>query len=108
MVHDISYAHVTKTKQQQQRKVRLSHDKSPEEAGLLESRGALSSSALASSNGRSSNASRGATNRLLELSIGEHRPDRVANCNESREKPKLAVRVEIVRVLEVGRRTAKY
>ena len=79
--------------------MRLSHDKSP--AGLLESRGAISSSARASSNGRSSNASRGTTSRPLELSIGEHRPDRVVNCND-REKPKLAVRVEIVRVLEVA------
>ena len=77
----------------------MSHDKSPEEAALLESRGAISSSALASSNGRSSNASRGTTNSLLQLNIGEHRPDRVENCNDSREEPKLAVRVEIVRVL---------
>ena len=82
--------------------MRLSHDKSPEEAALLESRGAISSSALAASYGRSSNASRGTTNRSLELSIGEHRPDSVANFNDSRDKPKLAVRVEIVRVLEVA------
>ena len=64
----------------------LSHGKSPDEAGLLESRGAISSSALASSNGRSSNASKGTTNRPLELSNGEHRPDRVVNRNDIREK----------------------
>ena len=39
--------------------------------------------------------------RPLELTIGEHLSDRVANCNDSREKPKLAVGVKIVRVLEV-------
>ena len=55
---------------------------------------------LASSNGRSSNASKGTTNRPLELSVGEHRPDRVVNCNDREHKtPKLVVRVEIVRYL---------
>ena len=82
------------------RQVRLPHDRSPEEAGLFASRGAISSSALASSKGRSSYASKGATSRPLEPSIGEHRPDRVVNCNDSREKPKLAVRFEIVRHLK--------
>ena len=81
--------------------MRLYHDKSPEGAGLFESPGAISSSALASSNGGSSNASKGATNRPLELSIGEYRPDRVVNCNDTREKPKLAVRVEIVRYFKL-------
>ena len=81
--------------------MRLSH-KPPEEAGRLESRRAISSSALASGNGRSSKASRGNTNRPLELSIGEYRPDRVAKSNDSREKPKLVVQVEVARVLKVA------
>ena len=49
---------------------------------------------------QNSNASKGTTNRPLELSVGEHRPDRVVNCNDREHKtPKLVVRVEIVRYL---------
>ena len=74
--------------------MRLSH-KPPEEAGRLESRRAISSSALASSNRSSNGASKGATNRLLELSIGEHRSDHAVNYSSSGDEPKLAMGVGI-------------